>query len=417
MASKISTAHSLRVSPRHTPTRTDSRLAIAALVAGLSSAVIAKPNEAQAQTPRRLRPVYVVPVGSAAGNAVEAVVNGTAAPAATSTATSINTDNGNLDFSGSQPAPVVHPTEQATAAPVAQPTPGVEVPTYVAPSDSINYAPAAAPASESTASGRETGWFGGIGLTTVFVPSLFRDPEAPQNNLGVSAGNCLPERSATGNASGRYICSLTFTGGNNQYSITPSNGAEVTNAPGTGRNATVAIPGNSLSTIQVTSNGVSRTFNVTTRPEGMNRTFSSQQVGETNAPESPVRVTVIPAIEAHLGRHFGQHWSMLMSARLGSGVTLNRPDLWYVGGRFGAEYQGGRGSILRAGFRTGVDAFVIEGSTNRTAIPFELTGRILTNGNPRRAAGYFEISAGASVPTDGATTNFIGSVGAGLLVR
>lgn len=406
MASKISTAHSLRVSPRHTPTSTDSRLAIAALVAGLSSAIVAKPNDAQAQqTHGRLRPVYVVRVGSTAGNAVEAAVNGTATPA-----------NGNLDFSGNQPAQVVvQPTTNTS--PQNQARPEAIAPTFVAPSDNINYVPATAPASESPSVGRESGWFGGIGLTTVFVPSLFRDPEAPQNNLGVSAGNCLPERSATGNASGRYICSLTFTGGNNQYSITPSNGAEVTTAPGMGRNATVAIPGNSLSTLQVTSNGLSRTFNVTTRPEGTNRTFSSEQVGETNAPGSPVRVTVIPAIEAHLGRHFGHHWSMLMSARLGSGITLNRPDLWYVGGRIGAEYQGGRGSILRAGFRTGVDAFVIENSTNRTAIPFELTGRILTNGNPRRAAGYFEISAGASVPTDGTTTNFIGSVGAGLLVR
>ncbi len=409
MASKISTAHSLRVSPRHTPTSTDSRLAIAALVAGLSAAVIAKPNTAHAQTPThgRLRPVYVVPVDSTAGNAVTAIV--TATPATPTT------NNGNMDFSGSRTALVQQPAAPAV---VAQPTVAA-TPTYVAPSDSINYLQAtpAAPIAESTSGGRETGWFGGVGLTTVFVPNLFRDPEAQQNNLGVSAGNCLPERSATGNAGGRYICSLTFTGGNNQYTITPSNGAEVTAAPGMGRNATVAIPGNSLSTLQVTSNGVSRTFNVTTRPEGMNRTFSSAQVGETNAPESPVRVTVIPAIEAHLGRHFGQHWSMLMSARLGSGVTLNRPDLWYVGGRIGAEYQGGRGSILRAGFRTGVDAFVIEGSTNRTAVPFELTGRILTNGNPRRAAGFFEISAGASVPTDGATTNFIGSVGAGLLVR
>lgn len=416
MASKISTVHSLSVSPRHTPTRTDSRLALAALVAGLTSAVVAKPNEAQAQTTShgRLRPVYVVPVGSAAGNAVEAVVNGTVTPVAPTTP--VVQTNGNLDFSDRQPIQVAQPTTQST---VVEPTPVPTAPTYVAPSDGINYLQQTptAPIAESTSGGRETGWFGGVGLTTVFVPNLFRDPEAQQNNLGVSAGNCLPERSATGNASGRYICSLTFTGGNNQYTITPSNGAEVTTAPGTGRNAVVAIPGNSLSTIQVTSNGISRTFNVTTRPEGMNRTFSSAQVGETNAPENPVRVTVIPAIEAHLGRHFGQHWSMLMSARLGSGVTLNRPDLWYVGGRVGVEYQGGRGSILRAGLRTGIDAFIIDGTTNRTAIPFELTGRILTNGNPRRAAGFFEISAGASVPTDGATTNFIGSVGAGVLVR
>jgi hypothetical protein len=399
MASKLSTVQSLNREPRYTPTRT-TRLALVAALSLASAEAIAQ----RRPTPRApLVPYIMVPAGSPEAAAAQAVRAGRPTPATAPTAPAPTPATNGLNFTDHQPATPVAAAAPAAPVPVAEAQP-VQVPTQ--PIDTAPN-PHPAPASETssgyttTPRSRRNGWFGQLGVAMVTIPNLFPRAEvANASDVTVSARNCSPERAAAG-PTGRYLCSLTLSGGDGHYSVIGSNGAEVAMGSGDGRNVNVFIPGTSLSTLTVrTASGASRSFNVTTRQDGSNRTFSSQVVGETNPAEQPVLVSVMPAIQGVVGRHMGP-WEVSVAARLGIGRTLSSPDLYYVGSRVSVAYHGSPRSLVAAGLQTGADFFIPEENMpTMVAIPVEATFTLRTSANPQRAHGVFGVAGGFTVPTN-----------------
>ncbi len=401
MASKLSTVQSPNRETHYTPTRT-TRLALIAALSLASAEAIAQRRPARRGP---LVPYIMVAAGSPEAAAAQAVRAGRPAAAPTTavapTPVAPAAANG-LDLSGQQPAA---PTAVAPAPTV----PVVEAQPVQVPTQPIDAAPTPhpAPASETpsgyttTPRSRRDGWFGQLGVAMVAIPNLFPRAEvANASDVTVSARNCSPEQAAAG-PTGRYLCSLTLSGGDGHYSVIGSNGAEVAMGSGDGRNVNVFIPGTSLSTLTVrTASGASRSFNVTTRQDGSNRTFSSQVVGETNPAEQPVLVSVMPAIQGVVGRHMGP-WEVSVAARLGIGRTLSSPDLYYVGSRVNVAYHGGPRSLVAAGLQTGADFFIPEENMpTMVAIPVEATFTLRTSANPQRAHGVFGVAGGFTVPTN-----------------
>lgn len=412
MESNISTRHSLDRAPHYnTPTRT-------ALLAALGTTFLAL--QAGAQPRRRpLEPVLLVRANSPEGQAAQAVRTGQPVPAATPAPAP--TASPNLDFSqGTSPAtPTVIPPAPSTvvAQPAPQPTttPAVVQPTYVAPAQPAT--PSYVPTStyEGSSRRRRDGWFGRMGLATVIVPNLFPRAEvADASNITISARSCSPERVASG-PTGRYLCSVTVSGGEGHYTVTGANGAEVPMAAGDGRNVNIMIPGTSISSLTVrTPSGATRTFHVTTHQDGSNRTFSSQVVGETAAAEQPVLVSVMPAFEAVVGRNMGS-WEASLAGRIGIGRTLSSPDLYYVGTRLNVSYHGGPRSLVAGGLQTGADFFIPETDMNTmVTIPVEGTFNLRTSANTQRARGIFGLAAGFTVPTNGNPVAFTATGTAGV---
>lgn len=405
MESNISTRQSLDRAPHHTPTRT-------ALLAAIGTTFLALQAEAQTPSRRRpLEPVLLVRANSPEGQAAQAVRNGQPAP------TPAPARSPNLDFSNAPtPTPVATPPTLGTQ-PAPQPTPA---PIVVQPTNTeLSQATAPSNVTTSIAEGsshrRRDGWFGRIGVATVIVPNLFPRAEvADASNITISARNCSPERVASG-PTGRYLCSVTVSGGEGHYTVTGANGAEVPMATGDGRNVNVMIPGTSISSLTVrTQSGATRTFHVTTHQDGNNRTFSSQVVGETTPAEQPVLVSVMPAVEAVVGRNMGP-WEVSVAGRLGIGRTLSSPGLYYAGTRVNVSYHGGPRTLVAGGLQTGADFFIPENDMNTmVAVPVEGTFNLRTSANTQRARGIFGIAAGLTIPTNGNPVAFTSTATAGV---
>ncbi len=413
----MNTPSRLSTSPRKISASTSNRLAI---VLALTGGIASLPNSAQAQ-PRhgQLRPVYIVPVQSTAGRAVQDVVNGTnnndagvGAPMSFVEDPDAATPSQDAAVVESADAGVIENTANTNTDAGSQEITDASVPPQYVATPTIYNEPSSQPTNHQC-----NNWNFGIGFVGSMIPGWYGNPEVQQNNLNISAGNCSPELSATG-ATGRYLCSVTLTGGNGQFTLQNISGVDITTAPGNGRNAVIAVPGSGFGRLTVTSNGVSRTFNVAARAVGSNaHTFTTETVNSTEAPSAPLHVTFVPAIEAFADRHFGCNWGIEASARLGIAVTESRPDLYYFGARAGVTYRPNPRSPFTFGLRTGVDTFpgLTSGVTTTTAIPFDAMMRITTN--PEGAGLYFNPSLGITVPTDGSSVLFNGSVGVGIEVR
>lgn len=406
MASKFtSIEQSLARASRHTPTR-QTRLAFVAALSLASTEALAQRVPARRNP---LQPVLIVAADSPEGQAAQAVRTGrpvTPSPAPTPAVTPIPTTpaavNG-LNFAGQQPAA---PAAVAPTAPaVVQPSPVAPQATHVAPT-----AHPAAPIETSSGSTgsprRRDGVFARVGVVMAVVPNLEPRPEAPNaSNVTVSARTCAAERSAMG-LTGRHICPVTITGGGDNYTVT-GNGVEV--PMGTGRQVNIVVP-NGLGTLTVqTPNGASRTFLVGAR-QG---TFTSQVINETQAPEQPVLVSVIPAVEATVGYSTGS-WEVSGSAR--AGIVRPHTPAYYLGLRANVSYHGrSRTNVAAVGIQTGVDAVIPEGNgSTQTLVPLEATVTLRTSPNPNRPRGVIMFTAGATVPTNTNPVAFIGSASVGV---
>ncbi len=404
MASKLSIEQSLTRESRHTPTRT-TRLALVAALSLASAEAMAQRRPA----PRApLRAVLIVNADSPEGRAAQAERTGrpVAAPTVAPAVPTAPAAASGLDFSGQQPAA---PVAVAPTAPVvvAQPVRVAEQPTYVV--QTPHPAAPVEPSSSSTGSTRRRdGVFTRLGAVFTVVPNLEPRPEAPNaSNITISARNCANELGAMG-PTGRRICPVTITGGGDSYTVM-GNSVEVPMGMGTGRQINVIVP-QGLGTLTVrTPNGASRTFLV-----GANQgTFSSQVINEIAAPEQPVRVSVIPAMEATVGYNTGP-WEVSGSVR--AGIVRPHTSAYYLGLRTNVSYHGrSRTNLAAVGIQTGVDAVIPEGDgSTQTFVPVEATVTLRTSANTNRPRGVFTFAAGATVPTNTNPVAFTGSVGAGV---
>jgi hypothetical protein len=408
MASKLSTAPSLNRETHHTSPRT-SRLALIAALSLASTEAMAQRRPAP-RTP--LVPYLLVPAGSPEAAAAQAVRTGRpTTPVAAPTTPAPTPAASGLNFTDQQPAtPVaaVAPTPTAQVPVVeAQPAQVAPQPTNEAPTP--HPAPANETPSETAGSRRRRdGVFTRLGVIFAVVPNLEPRPEAPNaSNITISARNCADEIGAGGPTT-RRICPVTITGGGDTYTVT-GNSAEVAMGMGTGRQINVIIP-QGFGTLTVrTPNGASRTFLV-----GANQgTFSSQVINETAAPEQPVRVSVIPAVEATVGYNTGA-WEVSGSAR--AGIVRPHTPAYYLGLRANVSYHGrSRTNLAAVGIQTGVDAVIPEGDgSTQTLVPVEATVTLRTSASTNRPRGVFTLTAGATIPTNTNPVAFTGSVGAGV---